>query len=283
MNPNQHEQFVRHVETIKRKMPDIGRQLDHPLAAALYGWMRESPRRSRKIFNKHKPQRSGTVQRYQPSAFLIGRDKSALYDLWLTGVDTRGLIAIEVLLAIGNPWRRLSGIIGCVVWSLVNAVGFWVIFFTTRIDLHLKIITFLAVTLLMWMLYLFLHDDRTIAGNSIRFIQQFMEFRAFHLRDQIEKGCRQISAGCLAVVSGAFIGGVCIVGPALIGSQFETLRTPTALILYVDFMAGAAAAFIVFYTYRMQGAGVLKQYRKSCKECDELFARTVLQENDGRH
>lgn len=283
MNPNQHEQFVRHVETIKRKMPDIGRQLDHPLAAALYGWMRESPRRSRKIFNKHKPQRSGTVQRYQPSAFLIGRDKSALYDLWLTGIGASQLIAIEVLLAIGNPWRNFSRIFGSIFWAIIYLAVSLLIIFRTEMDLNLKIITIIAVFSLMWAIHMFLQDDRNIAGNSIRFFQQFMEFRAFCLRDQIEKGCRQICVGCMGVVSAVFIGGAFVVGPALIGSQFETLRTPTALILYVDFMAGAAAAFIVFYTYRMQGAGVLKQYRKSCKECDELFARTVLQENDGRH
>lgn len=282
MNAEHHDQFVRHVESIKRKIPYIGRQLDHPLAEVLYGWMRRRPSRARKLFNKRKPQRAGTVRRYQPAAFIVGRDKTALFDLWLMGIGASQLIAIEVLLAIGNPWRRLSSIVGCVVWSLVNAVGFWVIFFTTRIDLHLKIITFLAITLLMWMLYLFLHDDRTIAGNSIRFFQQFMEFRAFYLRDQIEKGCRQISVGCLAVVSAIFIGGVCIVGPALVGSQFETLRTANALILYIDFMVVAAAAFIAFYTYRIQVGSVLKLYRKSCKECEALFARTVMQENDGR-
>ncbi len=279
MNAPIHEPFARQVERIARKMPCIGRHLDDPLAEVLYAWMLE-PGRSRKIFNKKRPQRAGTVQRHQPGAFLLGRDKTALYDLWLTGVDTRRLIAIEVLLALANPRRRLSDLIGFGIWFLVYAFACWAIFFKMQRVFSVQAVTFLALSLLMWMGFVFLQDDRNIAGNSIRLFQQAMEFRAFHLRDQLEKGCRQIFIGCLGIVSAVFIVGVFIVGPALIAAQFETLRTPTALLLYIDVIFAGLAACIAVYNWRIQPGSLRKLYRKSCAETAELLQRTVQQEND---
>lgn len=279
MNTRIKEQFARDLATIKRKLPYLGRHLDLPLAEVAYERM-HTKSRSRKIFNKKRPQRAGSIQHYQPLSFFAARDKTALYDLWLTGIGSKELIAIEVLLAIGRPWRTFSRMFAFVIMAAINLSVAMLFIGDIELAPYLEAITVIAGSSLFWSIYRFLDDDRNVADTRIRLFKQHLELRAFYLRDQIEKGCAQVFMGCMGVVSGVFLGGTLIVAPALIASQFEIFRNGTAFLLYADFIVFGVAGFVWFYVDRMMSERVLKLYRKTSNQCDALFARTVWQEND---
>lgn len=141
------DRFQETLQLMRRRWPAIGEHADHPMGLwflerrATRPWRRRYRSRYRfSVFGillvslifgflapivllilllLRKAGNRGAKDLAQPATFFVGRRRANLHELWLSGMSAPEMAAVEIALALSDPWRRIMWWPSLFVWNLI--------------------------------------------------------------------------------------------------------------------------------------------------------------------
>ncbi|MEN6626519.1 MAG: hypothetical protein ABFD69_09860 [Candidatus Sumerlaeia bacterium] len=132
---------------MKQRWPAIGEHADHPMGPWFLERRAERPWRRRYraryqmsifwliplafifsifapivfliIFLLRRTYNRGAKDLAQPASFFVGRRRANLHELWLSGMSAPEMAAVEIALALSDPWRKSMWWPSLFVWNLI--------------------------------------------------------------------------------------------------------------------------------------------------------------------
>ncbi|MCE5230858.1 hypothetical protein LLG95_14870 [bacterium] len=285
--------YAQQVQFVKSRWPEIGRYVDHPLGEWFYERVQSQPWRRR-----YRPRRSTSIvllilllflinifglilyfilrcvvsskrafrHMTQPAAYVNGRERALLPELWLTGIGFRDLAAIEILLSIATPLRNALWWIGQIVWAAIPCVLLYTVFIANSVKFGGTNAALAVSATVFWIeLYPFVNNADRTAQRAIRDLLQDMRER--HI-GKVGMAARQFGKsvlGCAGVV-------ILLVMVAMLTQEPKLF----SWVLICFFIYGSV--FIPFYILKIMPQKTQELFLSGCETGEEAYANAILSE-----